>query len=326
MLLGVTLAAFGLPVWESIRLIAEGAFGSSAGLARTLVKTTPLLITALGMVIAWRAGIYNIGGEGQFLVGALGGAWIARELSAWPGLGLKPAILLATFMGGALWAMVAGWLMVKRNVQVVISTILLNFVAMQFFLWSVSGPLREAKGQLPQTDRLSPEHMLHRIDPQNDLHTGVFLALALVPLVFALLFLTRAGFRMRLVGENPRAARANRIPPARSQMLAIALSGGLCGLAAGVEYLGMTGQLAQGFSRQVGFLAIPVALLGSLHPVGTLFSATYFGGLFAGTENLARFSALGTSLLFVVQGVAVLGFIGIKTWVERRRQWETTDA
>lgn len=321
LVLVATIATFGLPVGESLRLLAEGSL-SGGGMARTLVKATPLILAGLGMVIAWRAGMYNIGGEGQYLVGALAGAWVARAVAAFPPLALKPLILVATFLGGALFAALAGLLMVKRGVQVVISTILLNFVALQFFNWSVSGPLQESKRQLPQTDRLPEALMLTRLDRQNDLHTGVFLALALVAVATVFLYGTPTGFRLRFVGANPRAARANRIEPRRHQLLAIALSGGLCGLAAGVEYLGITGQLGYGFSQQIGFLAIPVALLGGLHPVGAMLSALYFGALFAGSENLARFSGFGTTIVFVIQGVAVLGFVGIRALVERRRTGE----
>lgn len=321
LVLVATIAAFGLPVVESLRLLAEGSL-TGGGVARTLVKATPLILAGLGMVIAWRTGIYNIGGEGQYLVGALLGGWVARFAAVVPALALKPLILAATFVGGAVFAGVAGLLMVKRGVQVVISTILLNFVALQFFNWAVSGPLQESKRQVPQTDRLPEALMLFRLDRQNDLHTGVFLALALVAVATVFLYRTPTGFRLRFVGENPRAARANRIEPGRHQLLAIGLSGGLCGLAAGVEYLGITGQLGYGFSQQIGFLAIPVALLGGLHPIGVLLSALYFGALFAGSENLARFSGFGTTIVFVIQGVAVIGFVGIRALVERRRPAE----
>ncbi|MCW5943645.1 MAG: ABC transporter permease [Fimbriimonadaceae bacterium] len=318
LILIATIATFGLPVGESLRMLAEGSL-SGGGLARTLVKATPLILAGLGMVLAWRAGIYNIGGEGQYLVGALGGAWVARVGVAVPALVLKPLVLIAAFLAGGLFAALAGLLMVKRHVQVVISTILLNFVALQFFNWAVTGPLQEASRRLPQTDRVPDSLMLFRLDRQNDLHTGVFVALASVAVVTVFLFLTPTGFRLRLVGDNPRAARANRIEPGRLQLLAIGLSGGLCGLAAGIEYLGITGQLGYGFSQQIGFLAIPVALLGGLHPIGALFSGLYFGALFAGSENLARFSGFGTTIVFVIQGVAVIGFVGLRALIERRR-------
>lgn len=315
LLLVVTLAVFRLPVVQSLRLLAVGAAGDKFGLSRTAIKATPLLLAGLGMVVAWRGGMYNIGGEGQFLLGGLGGALIARLLTTlvWlPPIGITLTILFGSLLGGAIWASIAGWLYVKRGVEVVISTILLNFVALQLLGWAVSGPLQEAKGQLPLTDPLPNAVMLYRPDRQMDLHVGVLVALVVAVLVSVLLHRTLFGFRLRLVGANPRAARANRIDAQAVQLRTLALSGALCGLAGGIEYTGIAGQLGTGFSQGWGFLAIPVALLGGLEPLGTVLSALFFGAVFAGTENLSRFTSTGTTLLYVVQGAAVLGLVALR--------------
>ncbi|MFQ3586628.1 MAG: ABC transporter permease [Fimbriimonadaceae bacterium] len=314
----VTLAVFGLPVGDSLAKLFQGAFGDAYGWSRTLVKTTPLLLTGIGMVIAWRAGMYNIGGEGQFLVGGLFGAAVFAFAPAMPGPATNLAILIACTVGGMLWAGMAGWLHVHRGVQVVICTILLNFVAIRLVGWAVSGPLQESARQLPLTQRLPENVMLARWNPQSDLHVGVVTAFFVALLAGWFLFRTVAGYRLRLVGESPTAARANRIDAGRYQILAMLISGGLCGLAGGIEYTALAGQIGQGFSQNWGFLAIPVALLGGLHPVGTIFSATYFGALFAGSENLARFTTGGSTIILVMQAVAVLGFVGLKAWADRR--------
>ncbi|MBX7134260.1 MAG: ATP-binding cassette domain-containing protein [Fimbriimonadaceae bacterium] len=316
----LTLIAFGLPLGPSLGRIWDGAFGSEAGIARTLVKTTPLLLTGLGIVVAWRAGMYNIGGEGQFVVGGLCGAAFFKLAPGLPPAVLNLGILAATAAGGALYAGVAGWLQVKRGVQVVISTILLNFVALQLLDWSVNGPLKEKKGQLPMTDALPNDAMMMRFNRQTDLHSGVFIALLAALGIYAFIMLTRSGFRLRLVGENPRAARAARIPTDRVQFSAMLLSGALCGLAGGIEYTGIAGRLDLGFSQQWGFLAIPVALLGSLNPLGVVASSLYFGALFAGSENLARFTKSGSTIVYVIQAVAVLGFVGLGAWLKKRQQ------
>lgn len=316
----LTIALFGLPVTESLRLVAEGAFGDRFGLARTFVKATPLLLAGLGIVIAWRAGMYNIGGEGQFVVGGLAGALAAKLLIgtsvALPVIGL--AILLASMAGGAAWASLAGWLYARRGVEVVISTILLNFVALQLLNWAVEGPLKEGTGRLPLTDPLPTGAMLPRFDAQTDLHAGVFLALLAAAVVYAILHRTQFGFRLRLVGANPNAARSARIDPKAVQLRAMALSGCLCGLAGGVEYLGVAGQLGSTFAQGWGFLAIPVALLSGLQPLIMPVSALLFGALFAGTEHLGRFTSAGATLLYVVQGASVLGFVALKAASERR--------
>lgn len=316
LVLVLTLAAFRLPVGESLSLMVQGAFGDKFGIARTLVKTSPLLLTALGMVVAWRAGMYNIGGEGQYVVGGICAATLFHVMPHTPGPLLNILLILACVAGGAGYAWLAGFLYTSRGVQVVISTILLNFVALQLLSWVVNGPLKQ--GGVPQTADLPDAAMFLRLDRQIDLHTGVLMGLFAALLLAAFLFRTRAGFELRLTGENPNAARAAKVPAKKVQLRAMALSGALCGLAAASEYVGMTGSLDQGFAQNWGFLGIPAALLGAIHPIGTVFSSLYFGALFAGSENLARFTASGPTLIFVMQAVAVLGFVGFRAWAERR--------
>lgn len=315
----LTLAVFGLPIGPSLALMAQGAFGDKAGIARTLVKTIPLLGTGLGMVLAWRAGMYNIGGEGQFIVGGLVGALFYKIVGPTfnPAL-LCAGVLVGSVAGGAAYGWFAGWLYTRRGVEVVISTILLNFVAIQLLAWAVKGPLQEAKHALPQSDLLPEGAMLHRFDPQTDLHAGLFIVLGAVVVVTLYLFWTRAGFELQVVGANPRAARANRIDIKRVQERAMLLSGALCGLAGGIELAGTAGQLDSSFSQQWGFLAIPVALLGGLHPVLVVFSALYFGALFAGSVQFARFTPAGATLIYVIQAVAVLALVGVQSLAARK--------
>lgn len=317
-LVALALAAFGLPVRESLELLAQGAAGDAVGWTRTAVRATPLLLCALGTILAWRAGMFNIGGEGQFLMGGIAGAAFARSAEGLSPALLNVGVLAFSIAGGALYGAFAGWLHVRRGVQVVISTILLNFVALQMLGWVVSGPLRAREGGLPLTDRLPDTAMLWRLSRQSDLHSGVFVAVLAAFAVAVWLYGTRGGFRLRLVGEGARAARAAGLHTGRIQMAAMAASGGFCGLAGGVEYTALAGQLGAGFSQQWGFLAIPVALVGGLHPLGALVSAVGFGALFAGTENLARFTPEGGTLGYVIQGAAVLGFVAWQAVRERR--------
>jgi len=320
-LLALTLAVLTPHPVESMRLIFAGAFGDKFGVTRTLVKWIPLVLTGLGVVIAWRGGMYNIGGEGQFVAGGIAAAFAARPLisAGWGWAGLAPVLLLAAVLGGAFWGWLAGWLYVRRGVEVVISTILLNFIAIQGLAYLVTGPLQEKAGKLPRTDPLSSAQALPKFDPQTDLHWGIFLALVLPLIVFIYLYRTRSGFRLRVVGENARAARANRIDAPKARALSMALSGALCGLAGGVEYMGVTQQLAPSFTQNWGFLAIPVAPLAGLHPLLVMLSALYFAAILAGSRNLAGFTADGTVLIYVVQAAAVLGFVGLKAWSDRRR-------
>lgn len=321
LVLVLTLVVFRLPVAESLKMLVLGAFGDKFAASRTFVKTTPLLLTGLGMVVAWRGGMYNIGGEGQFIMGGIFGAALAKIIvfgvHPWPAwLGIV-AILIACAVGGASWAWLAGWLFVRRGVAVVISTILLNFVALQILGYVASGPLQQQKHEVPLTDTLPDSSMLPKFSSQMDLHLGVFIPLLAAIGVFVYLYRTRSGFRLRLVGENPAMARSNRMDAGKIQLQAMMVSGSLCGLAGGVEYVGLAGQLGSDFSQQWGFLGIPVALLGALHPLACVGSAVFFGALFAGSENLARFTSAGATLVYVIQAVAVLGYVGIKAYSDR---------
>jgi len=312
--LAATLAIFGLPVGHSMALMAHGAFGDKLAITRTLVKSIPLTITAMGIVIAWRAGMYNIGGEGQFVMGGVCSAVLANwlipstALPAWFGIVF---MLTASVAGGAAWGGLAGWLKSRRGVEVVISTILLNFVAIQLLAWVVAGPLRDRSSGLPLTVQLPDRLMLPKFDPAYDLHFGIFVAALAALFAYGFLYSTKAGFRTRLAGEGERVARANRIDADRAKIGAMLISGGLCGLAGGVEYTGIAGQLGTSFAQGWGFLAIPVALLGGLHPLWVVLSALYFGALFAGSRNLAGFTDQGATIIYIIQAVAVLGLIAI---------------
>lgn len=308
----IVLAVFGLPVVESLRLLGEGAFGSKIAVGRTLTKATPLILTGLAMTVAWKTAMYNIGGEGQYLLGAITGAACAKGLwDSAPAI-VNAAILVGSVVGGAAIGWFAGWLFTARRVEVVISTILLNFLVIQFVDWIVRGPLQESNGRLPLTDALPNEAMLLRLIPGTDLHAGVFLALVAVAAVWVLLYRTRLGFGWRVVGANDAAARANGLDRNRLRLSAMAVSGALCGLAGGIDFSGVTGQIGAGFSQNWGFIGIPVALLGGLHPVGVLAAGLFFGALFAGSENLARFNSSGTTIVYVIQAVAVLGLLAAR--------------
>lgn len=316
----LVLIAFGLPLGPSLQEIASGSLTTWPGISRTLVKTTPLLLCGLGMVVAWKAGAFNIGGEGQFVVGALSAAAIAKVATILPGPALNPLMLVAAAIGGACYASIAGWMYIARKVPIVISTILLNFIALNFQEFCVTGPLQMASKALPQTDRLPDTAMLLRFSRQADAHIGILFAIVLAIFIWLFLYRTIYGFKIRLVGSNPKAAEANQISPTRTTMLSMAISGALCGLAGAIEFSAVSGVIGQGFSQGWGFLSIPVALLGNLHPLGVIASSAVFGALFAGSENLSRFASGGDRLIYVVQAVAVLAFVAIRAKSNRFRE------
>lgn len=310
--------ALGLPPVQSMQTMLHGATDGWQGWSRTLVKAAPLAFVGLGMVVAWKAGMFNIGGEGQYVMGAIGAAVVAKSAPYFPNQALPAVFLLAGAATGAAYAALPAWLSVKRGVQVVISTILLNFIALHTLAWLVRGPLQESKHQVPMSDTLPRESMLMRPDPAADFHLGIPLVLVLGVGVWILLYRTKFGIDLRTVGAAPSAARANGVRVGRTQIAAMALSGALCGLAGANDYAGLTGRLADGFAQNWGFLAIPVALLGGLTPQGTLAASVLFGAMFAGSETLRSTSSIGNEVIPLVQSVVVAAYIAASELIMRR--------
>lgn len=317
-ILCLTLLVFGFPVVDSLKLMFEGAVGDKFGIHRTIVKSAPLIMVGIGIAIAWRGGVFNIGGEGQLLVGVMLAA--AVNQIAPDATQLRFLLLAAAAVGGGLYAWVAAVLFVKRGVSIVISTILLNFIAMQAIAYVVRGPLQEATHSIPQTATLTQAVTFGKPDAQTDLHWGVLIAPIVALVVYLWLMKTPSGFRVRLVGSNDRAARAAKINSASYQTLALVLSGAVCGLAGGVEYVGVSGYAYEGFSPGWGFLGIPVALLGALHPIGVLFSGALFGALVSGAKQLETFGGASFSVIYVVQAAALLGYLALQRVKFSRRR------
>ena len=328
-LLLVTFALLGVPPGQALLGLWIGAVGNATdghwyALSETLVKMCPLLLTGLGVVVAWRAGMFSIGGEGQLLMGALAAAAIGKYAAALPAPLLTLVMLMAGIIAGALWGGIAGWLRIRRNVQEVISTIMLNYIALYLVGTLVGGPLQEHAHISEQTDPLPNAVLFARLIPPSlaggihtRLHSGVLLALFAVPIIYILMQKTATGFALCVIGQNPEAARVARFPVDQLRLRAMLISGGLCGLAGAIELLGISARLDTNFSSGWGYTAIPVALLGGLEPIGTLFSALFFGGLTAGCGYLSRFYGISSVLIYVMQAAAVLAVVGARAWQPR---------
>lgn len=288
-------------------------------LASTLQETGPLLLTGLAAAIAFRAGVLNIGGHGQYLLGA---AALVAVGTAWrppgPGLLILPLAILAAAAAGALWALGAWALERWRGVPVVLSTILLNFVAVWLVAWLVEHPLRDPQTSAPQTALLGEDLHLGLLLTGTRLHLGVVLAVLAVPLVWLFQRRTALGFELDAVGLNPEAAAAVGIPVARRQGLAMAVSGGLAGIAGGLQVAGVTWFMS-GASPSYGYAGVAVALLGRLHPVGIAVAALFFGALDTAARVAERRHGLPHDLADVVKGAAVLIALVLGAWLLRRR-------
>lgn len=331
LLMAVTLLIFRVNPIRALPLLMHGAIGGGStnpvyALSETLVEMTPLLLTSLGVVVAWKAGMFSIGGEGQLLMGALA-AMSLSKLNHYINSNLLILIMILGGIGaGALWGAIAGWLRVKRNVQEVISTIMLNYIALYLVGAMVNGPLQEASRSGPQSDLLPDKLLLaHLIPPYlsggiaSRLHSGFLLAILAVPIVWCFLYRTAEGFALRVTGQNMDAARSARMDVNRARVLAMTFSGALCGLAGAIQLLGVSERLDANFSPGWGYTAIPVALMGGLHPIGALFSALFFGALTAGSANLERSSLQVPAVVInVVQAAAVLAILGVRAWKTRQ--------
>lgn len=240
----VLLLAAGADPFKAYGVMLSGPVSSEFGITETLVRATPLLLVGLGIVISFRAGILNIGGEGQILMGAVASSAVALALPHWPAVVLLPMVLLVGCVAGGIWGGIAGWLKARLSVNEILSTVMLNSIALQLYTYLIRGPLIDpqevAYGTgVPQTAVL-PEHVwLARLIPGTRLHTGFILAILLAVLVYIFLWRTTIGYRMRAVGAGPEAARYGGIRVEFYLVLAMVLSGAFAGLAGTVEVLGV---------------------------------------------------------------------------------------
>jgi ABC-type uncharacterized transport system permease subunit len=339
-----TLAALGvgaimLMVFDANPVVAygamlEGAFGSTNALADTLVKATPLLLVALGICIAFRGGVINIGGEGQLILGALAATVVGISLPDAPGYVIIPAALIIGFIAGGAWGAIPGFLKAYFNVNEILSTIMMNAIAVQMMNYLLSGPLidpvqLEAASRIPQTARLNAVFDLPRLVPTR-LHLGTGLAIIAAFLVFIFLWRTVIGYRIRAVGLNSNASRYAGINVPRHIVLSLLLSGAFCGLAGAIQIYGLhhrmfTDGSATGFTGSAGFNGIVVALFGQLHPLGAIPASFLFGALIVGANKLQRVMQVPSSFIIALNGLVVVFVVSADYWrrrLARRREAE----
>ena len=297
-LLSASGIAFGHSPRELLSILISGSVGSTFALQGTLLKSIPLLLTGLSVAIAFRAGVWNIGGEGQFLAGALGAFLAARY-------GMIAA-LAASLLAGAIWASIATAMRLWRNAPEVLTTILLNFIAIHLLGYAVNGPLQEASGKYPQSDAVPMTSMLPTL---GDLHAGIVIAVAAAIAAWFLLYRTSEGLRLRASGFNRSAAQWAGVNVNAQLVRAMAISGAMAGLAGGIELLGVTHRLFERFAAGYGYAGIAVALLAQLHPLGTLASAFFFGALTTGAGELQRTAGISSTVATFGQAIVILVMI-----------------
>lgn len=309
----VALVALILVVGENPLAVAwsmlRGGFLTLDGLADTVVRAIPLCMIGLGVSLAFRAGVFNIGADGQLLIGACLAVACVPVVAGWPApLGLL-VLLLAGMVGGALWGGVAGVLKARFGANEIIATIMLNYIALQVLGWLVRGPLQEPMGIFPQSERLPEALRLPALIDGTRISFGLLVAGAAVVAVWLVVARFRYGYELTLTGQNPEAARYGGVRLGWITVSVMAFGGALAGLAGIVEVSGLHGRLQEGFAPGFGITGIAVALIARLNPLFVPISAFSFAGLYVGSSTVARTTDVPFPLVHVIEAAIILAFL-----------------
>lgn len=312
---GLILLAGANPIAAYTALFQE-SLSTYFGFGNTLTKMAPLLLTSLGVLVALRAGQFNIGGEGQIYLGALGSAIAGLYIKGLPALIHIPLALLAGFLFGAVWGLIPGYLKAVRGINEVITTLLLNYIAINFVSYLVHDPLMAPGAPSPYTSMIAKSAQLPIILPQSLAHAGILLGLVVAVVLWVLLVRSPFGYQTAAVGLNPIAARYGGISVERTIMLVMALAGGLAGLAGSSEVMGLKYRLFEQVSPGYGFDAIAIAFLSRGSVLGVVLTSLFFSALRSGANVMQRSAGVPVTIVYAIQGLTVL-FIAISLVVER---------
>ena len=341
---GLAIGLGSIIIWASgydpgaaFAALFQGSFGTPKAIGDTLLKSTPLILTGLAVAYGFRAGLFNIGAEGQLFMGGLAATALGLALVGAPWWVVVPLMLLAAILAGAGWAFVPAVLKARIGAHEVITTMMFTYIARYMVSWLVNGPMK-AEGQIPQTNALAPAAQLPRIAslfsektteaiPLLNLgrgHMGIFVALAAAVVIWLILKYTTLGYENRAVGFNRWASETAGISVQWTTVKALCISGSLAGLAGAVEVMGVHGRLFDSFSSGFGFTGIAVALLAKNHPLGVIPAALLFGALAAGAGTMQFQADVPQKIISIIQALVIF-FVAaeeIVLWFVRRRQKE----
>ena len=292
-----------LPITAYVALV-QGSVGSVTGIVNTLLETVPLVLAGLSVALGFKAGLFNIGAQGQFLIGALGAVAVGVAVADQPPIVAIPVATLAGVLAGGAWGFIPGILKAISGAHEVVTTIMLNYVAISVLAWAVSGPLKVPGSPSPITHDVGNAALPIIIGSTG--HLGIVIAFGMVLLVRWLLNRTTLGFEIRTVGANPDAARYAGMRPKRLIVLTMSMCGALAGLAGACVVLGTTHTMTSAFGTTVGFDAIAVALLARSNPVGIIFSGLLFGAMRAGSGLMQINAGIPPELIDVIQAMILL--------------------
>lgn len=314
------ILAKGVNPLEAYAALFKGAFGSLDSIGTTIRKATPLLLTGLAVVFGYRGGVFNIGAEGQLILGGMAATAVGIRLQGAPVWLHVTLCVLAAMAAGSLWSLLPGALKAFRGFNEVITTLMMNYIAVQVLAWSVRQDtvtggtwqlwkylgLKDPTQPFAKSATIFDSAKLPVLWDQMRLNLGAVIAVLAAILVFIILWRTAFGFAVRTVGSNPRAAKYAGIRVSRTMLMTMLISGALAGLAGGVEIMGNQGRIIDSFLINAGFDGIPVALVGQLHPFGAMLSALFFGGLRAGSNTMQIMVGVPISLIYILQALAIL--------------------
>lgn len=312
-------------VAQSYAALFTGSVGSIYAISETLTAATPLTLAALGIALGFKAGLFNIGAEGQIIIGGVAAVIVGFSFPGLPIYIHLPLALAAGALGGAAWASIAGVLRAATGAHEVILTIMLNLTAMRLLTYLLRNPpIQNPERSDPISRSVLPSarlpELLDWLDPGLRVHAGIFLAIAAVGFVYWLLYRTTIGFEFRASGANPDAAHYAGMRAGFVIVAAMALSGALAGLAGANQVLGVIGRVSPNFSSGIGFDAIAVALLGRSHPVGVLVAGLLFGALQAGGRQMQVSAGVSLDLISIIQALIII-FIAAPVLVRMVFPW-----
>jgi general nucleoside transport system permease protein len=310
----LAISFIGESVWDTYKVMWNGAFGSFYFVTATLARATPIIFIGVGLALAFRAGVFNLGAEGQMVLGAVAAALAALFIPG-PGIVKILSALAAGILAGGLWALLAAWMEARFKIQLLISTLLLNYVAVLFAGYLVAQPFQDKTGSaaLAQTSMLGQAAWLPKLFPGMSLHFGFIMAIICAIILYIILRFTSAGYEVRMLGHNPFFAEYGGINKTKVLFVSMFFSGGIAGLAGTAEVLGSQYRYVEGALTVPGYAwtGLMAALLANSNPLGTAFAAILLAALQTGAMGMERNTEVPLEIASVIQGVLIL-FISAK--------------
>lgn len=315
---GIFIFIAGYDPIKAFAALFGASFGSIRTFGQCLVKTSPLIFTGVAVSFTLRCKVFNIGAEGQFLMGAVMATWVGVTFTDLPPFLLIPFTLFCGAIGGGLCALIPGYLKAKHGISEVITTLMFNSIAIRLIGFLIKGPLKEAGYPMPQSARISENAFLPLILPGTKLHLGFLIAVSFAVIIYIILFKTYFGYEIRAVGFNTLAAENGGIDVKKNIILTMIISGAISGVGGAVEITGVAYRLFDGLSPGYGYTAIAVAILANKNPLGVILTAFVFGILNTGGTAMQRTAGVSPVVILVFQGIIIF-FLALSTALSQKK-------